>query len=124
MQAANAADAQRATDEGQQVDVLQWDGLHWLDWISIAVSPDRQWFAACGSGASLPQIVRKGNVRVWDVGTGMHVRTLQCDRGRGAVDVAWSPDGSMLAAAYLSATRLWDLATGATLHVLKGAGSM
>ena len=119
VQAAKAAAAQRTTDEGQQVAVLQCDTAHWM---GMAVSSDGQWFATCGYDVCSPSV---DGVQVWDVGTGMHVRTLKGDRPCRMKRVAWSPDGSMLAALCSDYTAIvWDVATGATVHVLKGAEYM
>ena len=71
----------------------------------VVVSPDGKYFATC----------RIGNVALWDTATGVYVRTLQCP-STDVRAVAWSPDGSMLAAALHDRTaRVFDTVTG--VHV-------
>ena len=59
-----------------------------------------------------------GNVTIWDVETGMlHVR---CNGGGTAVDaIAFSPDGTLLAAGGIERLYLWDVARGALLLDLR-----
>jgi WD40 repeat protein len=66
-----------------------------------------------------------GAVRVWNPDTGEMLRSLPAAglHTNGLYDIAWSPDGSMLASAssWAEATvRLWDSRTGQLLHTLEG----
>ena len=107
MQAVSAARAERSTLHGQKVAVHP-DGHSMHD---LAVAPHGRLFATSST-------VR--HVALWHTGTGMHVRTLQGERGVHPVRaVAWSPDGSMLAAATQHrTTKVWDVDTGLIKHLL------
>ena len=61
---------------------------------SLAWSPDGRWIAGTAWTFKHPSFV--GSVYVWDSESGTLVKTLE--RQAGAVRVAWSPDGSRLAA--------------------------
>jgi WD40 repeat protein/serine/threonine protein kinase len=72
-------------------------------------------------GKELASARGDGAVTVWDVGTGLPLRTLSSKAGGG--DVAYSPDGSRLAVRAGDRVRLLDAATGQELsswptHVL------
>ncbi len=67
-----------------------------------------------------PKAQPPGDVRVWEAETGKELLTL---RGHTAsvLDIAFSPDGHLLASAGWDQTvRLWDAATGRALHTLTG----
>jgi WD40 repeat protein len=66
----------------------------------------RGWWLAAGDWG--------GNVTIWDVETGMpHVH---CQGGGSRIDaLAFSPDGTLLAAGGYGRTQLWDVAGGASL---------
>jgi WD40 repeat protein len=75
---------------------------------ALAVSPDGQTVAVAGTVLGL-----------YDAATGKPLRQLPGLR-RGPAAVAFSPDGSLLAAADDSNVHVWEVATGNMVHVLKG----
>ena len=77
---------------------------------SVAFSPDGQMLASGGFD---------NIVRLWDVGTGAHLKALTGHTGV-AWSVAFSPDGQTLASGGLDGVRLWDVGTGAHLKTLTG----
>ena len=86
---------------------------------SIAFSPDGKMLAS-GERYSTSEGLRwGGRIRLWDVSTGRHLRTLE---GQITVNsVSFSPDGKILASGGDSVNepiRLWDVSTGRHLHTL------
>ena len=110
---------------GRQVILHFWDantgkligslgalGPHGGAVLSVAFSPDSN-ILASGSGD------RK--IRLWDVNTGRHIRTLAGGHTDSVLSVAFSPDGEMLASGSLGETlRLWDVSTGRHIRTLTG----
>jgi len=97
--------------------VCDWkkgDVVHEIEQFSEAAtySPDGTLFAS-------PDI-REGVVKVFDAATGERVRTLNGKTGP-VGDLAFSPDGSTIAASSSDTTvRLWDVGSGALLLTLPG----
>lgn len=77
---------------------------------SLAVSPDGKRLATSGYDSI---------VRIWDTETGNFERALVGHEGQVA-GMAWSPDGKYLASAGYYNTRIWDMATGMPVRILRG----
>jgi WD40 repeat protein/serine/threonine protein kinase len=78
---------------------------------SVAFSPD---------GKYILTGTRETRVRLWDIQTGMTVRTFDSLIG-GVFSVTFSPDGNYIAVgARNSKAFIWDVRTGQTIHVLEG----
>jgi len=82
------------------------------DWVwSVAFSPD---------GRTLASSSNDYTIRLWDVATGLDLRTLT-GHTAWVFSVAFSPDGRTLASGPFDKTiKLWDVATGQTLRTLTG----
>jgi WD40 repeat protein/tRNA A-37 threonylcarbamoyl transferase component Bud32 len=72
----------------------------------VALSPN---------GELLATHVEYSDLQVWDVRTGKLLRTL-----KGAVSVAFSPNGKLLATGEGTYIQVWDVRTGKLLRTLKG----
>ncbi|HLC03613.1 MAG TPA: WD40 repeat domain-containing protein [Anaerolineales bacterium] len=79
---------------------------------SLAFSPDGTALASAGGNSE------DFAIRLWDVGSGLHLQTLQ---GHTSIvwGVAFSPDGQMLASASSDGTgKIWDWRAGAVIESL------
>ncbi len=69
----------------------------------VRFSPDGRWLASCSAD---------GTIKVWDVETGQHVRTMEGHLA-GISTIAWSPDSNTIASGSDDKTiRLWHRSTG------------
>ena len=82
-----------------------------MDYVhSVAFSPDGKVLASSGVDGS------KSVVRLWDVATGQARGQLLSDKDRGAGwNLAFSPQGNVLASVIGGTIRLWDVETGKPL---------
>ena len=65
----------------------------------VAFSPDGRWIASLGAN---------GQVKIWEAGSDEPLKTLVTLTGGSGSSLAISPDGSTLAAAYVTQVVLWD----------------
>jgi WD40 repeat protein/tRNA A-37 threonylcarbamoyl transferase component Bud32 len=94
-------------DSGQELSALKGIG-------GVFFSPDGRRLAAIGADRS------GWTMMVWDSGSGQDLRKLQGHMDQ-VFSVAFSPDGTRLAAACGDGTvKLWDVVSGQPLHTLKG----
>jgi WD40 repeat protein len=78
---------------------------------TVVFSPDGTWLASAAPGD-------EGTVTLWDAATGQQIRTF---KGLGLASLAFSPDGTRLAAATGDGlVKLWNTATGEELRSLFG----
>ena len=74
----------------------------------MAFSPDCRLFAI---GSCFRGVVGRDVIELYEIATGKKLLTLQ-GRGSSTMDIAFSPNGKMLAAAIDETVKLWDAATG------------
>ncbi len=99
-----AASASAAPPE--VIDILRWDATVL---VGVAFSPDGETLAAAGGDY----------VRVWDLTTRQEIATVGGSSGNHVTSVAFSPNGTMLAAGEEeSMMRIWDTATLAEIATL------
>jgi WD40 repeat protein len=77
---------------------------------SYNFSPDGTQFAAAASDTT---------VNIWDVQTGVVIRTLAYEGLSDPMSVSWSPDGTLIATGSIySELRVWDVASGSLQYTL------
>jgi WD40 repeat protein len=120
-------DGTRLVSSGQDGCVKVWDLkperatskdlLHFDAWInSVAISPDGKWLVVGGGGPD-----PKSYVTPWDTTTWGQVSRVFEGHTLPVYGVAISADGKRLATASQDQTvRIWEVATGRSLHTLKG----
>jgi WD40 repeat protein len=89
------------------------------NWVlDVAYSPDGRYLATASMDALF-----QGEVKLWDAATGKEAQPLR-GFGVSARSLAFSPDGTRLAAGCLNNTvTLWDVTTGNSIGTLKGHDS-
>lgn len=115
-------DGRRLSGSGDSI-VRVWDGTSgeellqlkghtsWMH--GVAFSPDNRWLASASEDKT---------VRVWDVDTGAELLRLE-GHTSAVTSVCFSPKGERLASQASQQMRIWDLATGACLHVRQGTNN-
>ncbi len=90
-------------------------GYYYDNWVdSISFSPE---------GKTLATADRYGTVKLWDVKTGMEIRTLLGHSGA-VTSLSFSPDGTILASGISDGTlKLWSLPEGKLLQTLQSSGA-
>jgi WD40 repeat protein/tRNA A-37 threonylcarbamoyl transferase component Bud32 len=111
------------TGTGRPVFVLEGTEPVW----SIAFSPDGRWLASGSGGYAKDRSPLRGEIKIWDVGTGKHVRTLSGHSSR-VNSLAFSANGRILASAAGGHDRrgialpgelkVWDVLSGSELFAL------
>ena len=77
----------------------------------VACSPDGKLIASMGA---------YGEVKIWDAHTGELTLTLDGETGEPGGNIAFSPDGSSLAGAWVTQVVVWDLRAGKKIYTLSG----
>jgi WD40 repeat protein/DNA-binding XRE family transcriptional regulator len=77
----------------------------------VAYSPDGTLIASIGA---------RGEVNMWDTNSGKLIRTLDGVADEVGSSIVFSPDGSILAAAWVTQVTLWDIRSGEMISNLSG----
>jgi len=116
--------------DGTRLLTLDGDALVWdtaTGRLVHAVSEGEGFYGAWSPDATRVAVTGGSDTtRVWDARTGAQVHALTTDAA--AMEVAWSPDGRMLATAHSggpgtqdgSTARIWDADSGTLVHALTG----
>lgn len=78
---------------------------------NVAYSPDGKLLASIGAD---------GKIKLWDATSGAHLRLLDAELNEFGSSIAFTPDGSLLAAAYVTQVVIWDVQTGKSLSSISG----
>jgi WD40 repeat protein len=119
--ALHPADGRRLATACKDGTVRVWDlGTGQFRWcrqgyateaVDVAYSPDGRWLASAGGNRSEAPTFdpsERGEVKLWEAGTGAEIRKFPADKGA-VFAVAFSPDSRWLAAGYADGmVRIWD----------------
>jgi WD40 repeat protein/DNA-binding XRE family transcriptional regulator len=79
--------------------------------VDVDFSPD---------GTRIASIGEDGTAKMWDVGSGQLLFTLENDSGETSSSVAFSPNGKILATAWATQVIFWDAESGEKLYTFSG----
>ncbi|MYF57419.1 T9SS type A sorting domain-containing protein [Candidatus Poribacteria bacterium] len=92
---------------------------------SLSFSPDGYTLASVGgswkkSPSCLSCVDWEGTIRLWDVSTGTHIKTIPTSSWVRVNSVLFSPDGTTLAGGSGNEIYLWEVSTGMPIKTLTG----